>query len=1390
MKKILFIGVIFVIFTAMLAADERGLTTKELKPAIEGYGGVASEYIPSQIDRTGTRPEYLNRDTWSAVDSIYFDTYISAYSYLGAKFNSTDGTLDYVSNLLTLSPESQQAVEKSPAWIRTALENTLRQLTSTNQQKWAGVINDAVDPYIDEIAFSVANSSVEYLSSPYAYTEIFEQNAFYIYEIDNDLSYVEIIDYGHSYTDEDYYSTTRYWKEDAEGNLYQVEVPRDIYYWYIVHPKITDEIPAFIDPEIVESNGTHNNNITDPEDGFFWREYLYNHNDEGYPKLKYYLQDCDIAWNGNNLSMDTAVGAIKTWINQSMSFTSNSERPHQPVRIYAKHIGRCGEYSDFTSAATRLALIPSTGILSISGDHTWNEFWDEAWISWEPVNGYINNPLVYENGWGKVFGSVFEIRSDGVLTPVTDKYSEGWATLEIYILDVNGEPVDGARLLLGTGAGNISDNVGVTDNDGKYEFIVGDDRSYSVSVTSSAGNTAYQQIIDNTEPGQTYTYVINLTGTMPALDYTAVTTPEDTTDDYKIFADFTAENQVVRGVIPFDDIDNSYYAHVLEEGMINFFMTSETGFNDYTSYDNCEIFEEQIDVLNGAAEFDIPVGENWYAILDNGNSMRNPQHVKGWFTLYSYDETGGMGTISGTVTDASNSNPVAGVNITAGVYETTTSTDGTYSMEVYPNTYDITFAAEGYSTVVQTGISVTNNGNATADADLMELIYAPSNVEADIIENGNAFISWNEPAFQSNQRAMKSTSQINRELTGYNIYVGLNGDEGNANNWVQVGFGVTGSSFEDSVWPALPENIYRYAVRAVFTGDLLSAPAFSNILYKNMHVTVNVAVFTNSGDDPDGAIVNLRNQECTNSAFNYTEVVEEGAVVFDEILKGTYTLTVSLANFETFVSEDIEILEEVNLQALLNELIQSIQGLGVIEYIAYWDAVPADAINRSFQEYKVFVDDMTTPAATTNELSFDVSSIGSGVHEIGISAVFSTGESAISSLEYEDGNSMFTDIVGYYELDGDATDSSGNGNDGQINGDITFAYDGVIGLCAEFDEEAEYILAPDVFTTAPEAFSVSWWLLPETTFNWNQQVRAAVGWDGFNFHTSNEGTIYTGVTTGTRFNPNTCSEGVTINEWNFFAFAYDNGYSCLFKNGHMIAQRDNMNSPIAWDGFQIGHSNANTIDGKVDDVRVWERSVGTAEVQHIFTENYPFWGTIEGTVTSAINGDPVEGAVITAGMFEAVSDAAGFYTMDVAGCSYPLVSCVVDDYDIEFVEDIIVGDGATVVIDFEYGFVGSDDPILIPVTTKLHNNYPNPFNPSTTISFELNTEVTDITELVIYNVKGQKVKQLIRDHLSAGQHSIIWNGEDNSNKPVSSGIYFYQLKAGDVIQTKKMILMK
>ncbi len=90
--------------------------------------------------------------------------------------------------------------------------------------------------------------------------------------------------------------------------------------------------------------------------------------------------------------------------------------------------------------------------------------------------------------------------------------------------------------------------------------------------------------------------------------------------------------------------------------------------------------------------------------------------------------------------------------------------------------------------------------------------------------------------------------------------------------------------------------------------------------------------------------------------------------------------------------------------------------------------------------------------------------------------------------------------------------------------------------------------------------------------------------------------------------------------------------------------------------------------------------------------------------------------------------------------------------------------------------------------TTLENNYPNPFNPETTLSFSLKER--SATEFKIYNQRGQLVKTLVNDVLEAGPHNFVWKGLDSNGKKVSSGVYFYKLKAGTYTKSKKMILMK
>ncbi len=94
----------------------------------------------------------------------------------------------------------------------------------------------------------------------------------------------------------------------------------------------------------------------------------------------------------------------------------------------------------------------------------------------------------------------------------------------------------------------------------------------------------------------------------------------------------------------------------------------------------------------------------------------------------------------------------------------------------------------------------------------------------------------------------------------------------------------------------------------------------------------------------------------------------------------------------------------------------------------------------------------------------------------------------------------------------------------------------------------------------------------------------------------------------------------------------------------------------------------------------------------------------------------------------------------------------------------------------------------LPQHFKIHQNYPNPFNPTTTLNYDL-PEKSFVT-IVIFDVLGRMTKTLSNNVVDAGYHSITWDGTDRIGNQVGAGVYFYQIRSGEFVQTKKMLLIK
>jgi flagellar hook assembly protein FlgD len=114
------------------------------------------------------------------------------------------------------------------------------------------------------------------------------------------------------------------------------------------------------------------------------------------------------------------------------------------------------------------------------------------------------------------------------------------------------------------------------------------------------------------------------------------------------------------------------------------------------------------------------------------------------------------------------------------------------------------------------------------------------------------------------------------------------------------------------------------------------------------------------------------------------------------------------------------------------------------------------------------------------------------------------------------------------------------------------------------------------------------------------------------------------------------------------------------------------------------------------------------------------------------------------------------------------------------------GSGPTLITTVE-----KDGNQIIPQSQILLNNYPNPFNPYTIISFSIPYDLTNsFVELKIYDINGRLVNTLVSENLSAGNYLTRWDGDNVSGTKVSSGVYIYSIRVGDRAVNKKMTLLK
>ena len=179
-------------------------------------------------------------------------------------------------------------------------------------------------------------------------------------------------------------------------------------------------------------------------------------------------------------------------------------------------------------------------------------------------------------------------------------------------------------------------------------------------------------------------------------------------------------------------------------------------------------------------------------------------------------------------------------------------------------------------------------------------------------------------------------------------------------------------------------------------------------------------------------------------------------------------------------------------------------------------------------------------------------------------------------------------------------------------------------------------------------------------------------------------------------------------------------------------------------------------------------------------------GTIVGFVRRS-NNLGIAGATVSTGSHSATTNPAGAYSLILPAGVYNVTANATGYYP-RTIEGVLVTPNQNTTLNFVMTSTEIEEELNPVTATALKGCFPNPFNPETTILYDI-LEPAFVT-LEIYNARGQKVRSLISESKASGRYGVVFNGRDDRGNPLSSGVYIYRLKAGSFSATSKMMLME
>lgn len=608
------------LFCGLSSAEKRGVSVPEVPKVVAiPYEGSIKPPAPIKAKEGKVkRFPFLQ----PILDSLKIDGIIPAGDAYGIQFNYSTESLEEIPPSVSLTSSALEAIDNSPLWLQKDLLDNLRRLSSGLQDSYANEINSSDTLYRDEIAFQIAHLSPKTLQS--MDVTLPGVNAQALYTIAPDLQYVELVEY-------DEYTTTKYRVINGAGDTVWTEIPKEIYYWWVLMPKLSDEEPL-MDASVYNE---------------FWRSYIYNNADTDYPLLKDVLADVKVVWDGqkykwankdslgNLYEFGDSLFAIQTvgrWVAHTLPEKAANPRPNQPNQLLHDHDGNCGELQDLLNGGARTALLPVLSVSSWAGDHVWCEMycpdsakWAYYQIDWECGKTRINFDRTYPNK-----GCITGWRADGYRWMVNEHYNPV-CTLTVIVRDDDGKGIDGAEVVFA--AAPYSDPHGSsyyigswmhTDENGELTVLLGVDINYGIRADWSGGHDpaaynsiypiSYSQVV---EGGHLYQY-LEPGGSMP--DDIPVSSISDTSiHHYSIVVEYELPYRTLYGAGYWEysgfTLDDHQYADKREHGRVDFFICDEPNYNLYVGDSPFNGYEVAENSAGRTVWLQLPADTNFYAVL-------------------------------------------------------------------------------------------------------------------------------------------------------------------------------------------------------------------------------------------------------------------------------------------------------------------------------------------------------------------------------------------------------------------------------------------------------------------------------------------------------------------------------------------------------------------------------------------------------------------------------------------------------------------------------------------------------------------------------------------------------------------------------------------------------